>query len=105
MTFQQTSQRWQYLGDTELNLILNGSDRLALGRALRTGRINTSGGVSVTEVLAVPLTPEQAVRIATADSVEGEIGHTQFKLQPRHQEGLASVIRLVTCGDAAAPPS
>ena len=104
MMFQQRSQEWQYLRDRELNLILNGADRLPLGNAVRQGEVTRAGtSVGVIEVLAVALTPEQAIRIATADTVEGEIGRTQFQLQPRHREGLASVVRMVTCASGATP--
>lgn len=104
MMFVQNSPEWQYLRDRQLNLIIDGSERIALGQASRQGEVNTSGrSVRVVEVLSAPLTPEQATRIARATRVEGELGPTQFALNPKHHEGLVSVMRMVSCSTPAAP--
>jgi hypothetical protein len=95
--FQQTAQQWQYLQDTELNLILQDGSRLALGRAARNGTINTAGGVSVTEALAIPVSINDAVRIVRSGHVQGELGHTQFELADKPIQGIDGVIRLSLC--------
>ena len=102
LRFQQTAQEWQYLGDTEINLILADGSRLALGRAARDGKINTSGGVSVTEVLASPISLDDAVKVVRSAKADGELGHTQFELSDKHIQGIDGVLRLSLCDSASA---
>lgn len=82
------SETWVYgAGDHEWLLILNGSERIALGTAKRL-HANVGRGY-VTEGLIIPQVPLSIIeKIAKADKLEMRVGRTEFELSSEQLKPL-----------------
>ena len=90
LVFNSSSKSWWFLESSRtVDFILNGSDRLHLGRASHDGDV---GYGYVVETMIVPITLEQLERLANAETALGQLGTTQFELSPAHLERFSAFL-------------
>lgn len=90
LIFVSTSKSWWFLESSRtVDFILNGTERLHLGRATHDGDV---GYGYVAETMIVPITFEQLEQLASAEVAQGQLGTIQFKLSPAHLERFRAFV-------------
>lgn len=98
--FSGTSTEWQYLGSRlSMDFLIDG-ERLHLGDAAHDGEV---GRGFVMENMALPITREQLLQLAEAQSVAGQLAHTRFELRPLHLERVRAFVAALPPVAAVAP--
>ena len=73
---------WRFLRSRDVDLILDGSERMHLGEASHDGDVYVITRVRVQERLVVPVTLEQLRRLGSASTVQMQVGGVQVALRP-----------------------
>lgn len=90
LIFVSSSESWWFLDSARtVDFILDGTQRLHLGRASHNGDI---GYGFVVETMSVPITVEQLEQLATAEGAQGQLATTQFELTTAHLERFRAFV-------------
>lgn len=85
VTFVSSTENWRYLQYRPINLLLNGTERIALGVPDNSTSVHSG---SVLEQMTIDVPIETYLKIINSDSIEGSIGITKFNFKKAQIEAL-----------------
>lgn len=101
--YHNESDRWQYLTNHQLYLLIDGkSYDFGVGKHDGDVKRSGAGGIYVLEVMSFGLVPEYLNLIASAKSISGRLGRTEFTTTPEQlvmlrdfaKAGISSAMQL-----------
>lgn len=93
LLLRSESEGWRFLGGApDVDLIVDGAERMHLGKAMVGGQVTVRVLVGVEEDMVVPLTFDQLQHIANAQQVEMQLGSAEFALRPATIDVLRELV-------------
>jgi hypothetical protein len=83
LRFEYTGREWGFLKNNGLILILDGKERIDLGKPLHNGELAAGRYAGVNETMIYPISREELTKLASAEQVEMQLGSFEGEMDKR----------------------